>query len=136
MFTNTRSRSSSRAPKARNGSDSSEMKKARDTRLRSRSSSRAPEALNSSYSSKAKTKKAKDTAKSIKPSSVSGLGAKADDCEHWATKKKHPKSEGLGPVPTFRYYPFNIDKIPSGTCDRRLKLVPLKPHDIKNQGDM
>ena len=131
VFTNTRSRSSSGAPEARNGS---EMKKARDTRLTSRSSSRVPEARNGSDSSKAQTKKADDTEKSSKPSSASG--AKAADGEHQATKKKHSKSEGLGPVPTFRYYPFNIDKIPSGTCDRRHTLVPLKPHDIKNQGDM
>ena len=58
VFTNTRSRSSSHAPEARNGN---EMKKARDTRLRSLSSSLAPEARNGSDSSKAQTKKAKDT---------------------------------------------------------------------------
>ena len=53
VFTNTRSRSSSRAPEARNGSA---KKKATttsmDTRMRSRSSSRAPEARNGSDSSK------------------------------------------------------------------------------------
>ena len=110
-FTNTRSRSSSRAPEARNGS---EIKKARDTRLRSRSSSRAPEARNGSDSSKAQTKKAKDTEKSSKPSSAS------DDGKHRAMKKKNSKSEGLrlGPVPTFRYYSFTIDEISSGTCQR------------------
>ena len=60
VFTNTRSRSNSRAPEAAH--NSSEMKKAtRDTRMRSRSSSRAPEARNGSDSSKAKSKKAKDT---------------------------------------------------------------------------
>ena len=90
VFTNTRSRSSSRAPEAvRNGS---EMKKARDTRMRSRSSSRAPEARNGSDSSKAKTKKAKDTEKSSKPSSASDHG--------------EPRGKGLGPVPIFRYYSF------------------------------
>ena len=89
MFTNTRSRSSSRAPEERNGS---EMKKARDTRMRSRSSSRAPEARNGSDSSKAKTKKAKDTEKSSKPSSASDHG--------------EPRGKGLGPVPIFRYYSF------------------------------
>ena len=52
MFTNTRSRSSSRAPEARNGSDSS----------------------------KAKSKKSEDTEKSSKPSSASE--AKADDDKH------------------------------------------------------
>ena len=79
VFTNTRSRSSSRAPEAaRNGR---EMKKAsRDTRMRSRSSSRAPEARNDSDSSKAKSKKAKDTEKSSKRSSASG--DKADDDKH------------------------------------------------------
>ena len=50
------------------------MKKARDTRLKSRSSSRAPEARNGSDSSKAKTKKAKDPKPSSKPSSVSDDG--------------------------------------------------------------
>ena len=47
------------------------MKKDRDTRMRSRSSSRVPEARNGSDSSKAKTKKAKDTEKSSKASSAS-----------------------------------------------------------------
>ena len=51
------------------------MKKARDTRMRSRSSSRAPEARNGSDSSKAQTKKAKDTEKSSKPSFASGAKA-------------------------------------------------------------
>ena len=117
------------------------------TNTRSRSSSRAQEARNGSDSSKAQTKKAKDTEKSSKPTSASG--AKADDDKHRATKKKHSKSEaqvrspsqkhseseGLGPVPTFRDYPFTMDEISSGTCDQR-KLVPLKSHDIKYQGDM
>ena len=85
VFTNTRSRSSSRTLEAaRNGS---EMKKAKDTRMRSRSSSRAPEARNGSDSSKAKTKEAKDTQKSSKPSAAS------DDCE--------PRGKGLGQVPIF-----------------------------------
>ena len=56
------------------------MKKARDKRMRSGSSSRAPEARNGSDSSKAKSKKAKDTEKSSKPSAASG--AKADDDKH------------------------------------------------------
>ena len=138
-LTERRSRSSSRAPEARNGSDSSEIKKARDTRLGSRSSSRAQAARNSSDSSKAQTK-AKDTEKFSKPSSASG--ANGDDGKHRATKKKHSKSEGLGPVPTFRHYPFTIDdspdndETPSGTCNQRYKLVPLKSHDIKNQRDV
>ena len=48
--------------------------------MRSHSSSRAPEARNGSDSSKAKSKKAKDTEKSSKSSSASG--AKADDDKH------------------------------------------------------
>ena len=56
------------------------MKKARDTKMMSRSSSRAPEARNGSDSSKVKNKKAKDTEKFSKPSSASG--AKADDDKH------------------------------------------------------
>ena len=65
VFTNTRSRSSSRAPEARNGSEKEKATtSSRDTRMRSRSSSRAPEAHNGSDSSKANSKKAKDTEKS------------------------------------------------------------------------
>ena len=37
-------------------------------------------------------------------------------------------------MPTFRDYPFTIDEI--GTCNQLYKLVPLKSHDIKNQGGM
>ena len=88
VYTNTRSRSNSRAPEARNGSNSSKAKtKAKDTGLRSRSSSRAQEAGNVSDSSK--MKKAKDTKQSSKPSSAS------DDGELRVAKE-------LGPVPTFR----------------------------------
>ena len=50
------------------------------TNTRSRSSSRAQEARNGSDSSKAQTKKAKDTEKSSKPSSASG--AKAGNGKH------------------------------------------------------
>ena len=58
---------------ARNGSNSSKAKtKAKDTGLRSRSSSRAQEARNVSDSSK--MKKAKDTKQSSKPSSASDDG--------------------------------------------------------------
>ena len=93
--------------------------------------------IHGSDSSKAQTKKAKDSEKSSKPSSAFGANLKADDGKHRATsmKKKNSKSEGLGPVPTFRDYPF--DEIPGGTCDSSCeqcyKSLPLKSHDIKNQ---
>ena len=103
VFTNTRSRSSSRAQEAaRNGS---EMKKARDTRMRSRSSSRAPDARNGSDSSKAKSKKAKDIEKSSKPSSASG--AKADDGKHWE-KEQYSKSRAI-----YYNYSFSLMSLPA-----------------------
>ena len=87
-----------------------------NTRARSRSSSRAPEERNGSDFSKTKTKKAENTKQSRKPSSASG--AKPDDGE--PMKRKHSKKPALVPVPTFCYYPYTIDKIPSTTCDKQL----------------
>ena len=130
VFTNRRSRSSSRAPEARNGSEMKKATTSRDTRMRSRSSSRAPEARNGSDSSKANSKKAKDTEKSSKSSSASG--AKAGDGKH-REKEQYSKSRAF---PVLREFPFTIDAVPSWTCDRRHKLGPLKSHDIKSQGDM
>ena len=108
MFTNTRSRSNSRAPEARNGSDSSKMKKAKDT----------------------------VTKMSSNPSSV--VKAKTDDGEPRTTKKKHSESERLWPGQSFKFrdYPFTIEVFPSGTCDQRHKLLPLRSHDIMNQGNL
>ena len=119
MFTNTRSRSSSRAPEAaRNGS---EMKKVRDTRMRSRSSSssRVPEARNGRDSSKVKSKKAKDTEKSSKPSSAS------DDGEPWG--------KGGGPVPIFRNHSFCIDEFAGLICPNRKMVVAAKAEMEKQE---
>ena len=70
------------------------MKKAtRDTRMRTRSSSRAQEARNGSDSSKAESKKAKDTEKCSKPSSASG--AKADDDDKHREKEQYTKSRAV-----------------------------------------
>ena len=107
VFTNTRSRFSSRAQEA--ACYGSEMKKARDTRMRSRSSSLAPEVRNGSDSSKAKSKKAKDTEKSSKPSSASDNG--------------EPRGKGLGPVPIFLNYSFCIDEFAGLTSPNRHKMV-------------
>ena len=116
VFTNTSSRSSSRAPEARNGS---ELKKARDTRMRFRSSSRALAARNGSDSSKVKNKKARDTKKSSKPSSAS------DDVELWG--------KGLGPVPIFRDYPFSIDDFARLTCPNCHKMTALTKSEMEKQ---
>ena len=113
VFTNTRSRSSSRAPEARNGS---EMKKAttttsRDTRMRSRSSSRAPKARNGSDSSKAKSKKAKDTEKSSKSSSASG--AKADDDDKHSLVGKMSNTRNQEPFQSIAIIHFALKSFPA-----------------------
>ena len=118
VFTNTRSRSSSRAPEARNHGRGSEKKKATTTTTRdTRSSSRAPEAHSGN------SKKAKDTEKSSKSSSASGAKA-GDDA---------PRGKGLGAVPIFHNYTFCIDEFPDLICPRRHKMTIVTKAEMDRQ---
>ena len=103
------------------------------TRARSRSSSGAQEACNGYDSSKAKTK-AKYTKPPSKPSSASDKPSSASVGGE-PMKRKHSKKPTLGPVPTFRDYPYTIGEIPRTKCDRHRKSVRLRAVDIGKQDE-